>query len=222
MPIVEDHVNKDLLFVGTEFGLFFTIDGGKQWVPLRGGVPTIAFRDLAIQRRESDLVGATFGRGFFILDDYTPLRHLTPETLAKEGVLFPPRKAALYNERTYVRAAGNAITPNPPFGAVFTYYLREDLTGKAGRADAKIVLTVTDAGGKTVRQTNGPTTAGLHRVSWDLRVGEEGRGPRGRDSRPLVKPGKFKVSLGILVKDVLTPLGEPQEFEVVRTASAPE
>src|SRR5207244_2058568 len=70
--IVEDHVNKNLLFAGTEFGLFFTVDGGKNWVQLKGNVPTVAFRDLEIQKRENDLVCATFGRGFYILDDYTP------------------------------------------------------------------------------------------------------------------------------------------------------
>ena len=72
--VVQDHVKPDLLFAATEFGIFFTVDGGARWVKLTGGVPTISFRDLAIQRRENDLVGASFGRGFFVLDDYTPLR----------------------------------------------------------------------------------------------------------------------------------------------------
>ncbi|MBK7573594.1 MAG: hypothetical protein IPI10_19100 [Bacteroidetes bacterium] len=69
--IAEDHVNKDLLFAGTEFGVFFTIDGGMKWTQLKGGLPTIAVRDIAIQTRENDLVLATFGRGYYILDDYT-------------------------------------------------------------------------------------------------------------------------------------------------------
>ncbi len=211
--VVEDPVNKDLLFAGTELGLFFTADGGRHWVQLRGGVPTIAFRDLAIQPRDGDLVGASFGRGFFVLDDYTPLRHLTPEALAKDGVLFPPRKTLHYHERTYVRStAGNAV-PNPPFGAVFTYYLREAVGG-----DARIVLTVTDAGGKMVRRLNGPSSAGFHRVAWDLRGQGGGGGPR--QSAPLVKPGVYKVALGKQVKDEVTPLGEPQEWEVV-AADAP-
>ena len=94
--VVEDHVNKDLLFVGTEFGLFFTVDGGKQWLPLKTGVPTVAFRDLAIHKRDNDLVAATFGRGFYVLDDYTPLRHLTAETLAKPAALFPVRRPSPY------------------------------------------------------------------------------------------------------------------------------
>ena len=72
LSFAEDHVNPDLLFVGTEFGLFFTADGGKKWIRLRSNLPTIAVRDLAIQERENDLVLATFGRGFYVLDDYSP------------------------------------------------------------------------------------------------------------------------------------------------------
>ena len=77
-----------------------TTDGGKHWIQIRNGAPTIQFRDLVIQARENDLVCGTFGRGFFVLDDYTPLRHLTPEGLAKDAVLCPPRKTLHYNEAT--------------------------------------------------------------------------------------------------------------------------
>jgi hypothetical protein len=217
--VVEDHVNRDLLFAGTEFGLFFTVDGGKHWLPLRGGAPTIPFRDLEIQRREGDLVCATFGRGFFVLDDYTPLRHLTPETLAKDGVLFPPRKTSHYHERTYVRAASwNHTVPNPPFGAVLTYYLREPVPGG-------VVLTVTAADGKVVRRLNGPSSAGLHRVTWDLRPegaagpGGGGRGGGGgfqrRPPAPPVNPGTYKVQLGKREKGDPTPLGKAETVEVV-------
>jgi hypothetical protein len=94
------------------------------------------------------------------------LRGLTAETLAQEGAMLPLRRAYLYRELGYVRAAqGNFATPNPPFGAALTYYLREDLPKDA----AKVVLTVSDASGKTVRTLNGPTEAGLHRIYWDLR-----------------------------------------------------
>jgi photosystem II stability/assembly factor-like uncharacterized protein len=163
--VLEDYANKDLLFVGTEFGLFFSIDGGQCWTQLRGGMPTIAVRDLEIQRRENDLVCATFGRGMFILDDYTPLRGLTAETIAQEGAMLPLRKAYLYHELGYVRAAqGNFAAPNPPFGAALTYYLRDSLQDQT-----KVVLTITDSSGKSVRTLTGPTTAGVHRVYWDLR-----------------------------------------------------
>jgi photosystem II stability/assembly factor-like uncharacterized protein len=162
--VVQDPVNGDLLFAGTEFALFFTVDGGRQWTPLRGA-PTIAFRDLEIQKREGDLVAATFGRGFFILDDIGPLRQLKPQMLSREGVLFSPRRALAYNEIGYVRAIpGNETTPNPPFGGLLTYYLRKDIAGQ-------VVLKVEDPGGKTVRQIDAPATAGFHRLSWNLRAG---------------------------------------------------
>ena len=94
--VVQDHVNPDLLFTATEFGLFFTLDGGGKWVELTGDAPTISFRDVVIQRREDDLVAASFGRGFFIVDDISPLRALTEESLEQEAMLFPGRAALWY------------------------------------------------------------------------------------------------------------------------------
>ena len=93
--MTQDHVDPDLLFAGTEFGIFFTVDGGENWQELGGGVPTISFRDIHIQREWNDLVGGSFGRGIFVLDDYTPLRELTPELLNQEAVLFDTRDAHL-------------------------------------------------------------------------------------------------------------------------------
>jgi photosystem II stability/assembly factor-like uncharacterized protein len=202
--VEEDSVNRNLLFAGTEFGIFFTGDGGKHWVQLKGGVPTISFRDMVIHKRESDLVCGTFGRGLYILDDITPLRLATPEVLAKEVTLFPPRKTYVYEEKTAVQPSANhSEMPNPPFGALITYHLRDDL-GEG----AKIVLTVTDAEGKKLQHINGPATAGFHRVTWDLR-------PEGGGERDLVKPGKFKVMLGKQVRGELWQLGDAQVFEVV-------
>ncbi len=97
--VVQDHVNPNLLFVGAETGVFFTVDGGRQWTKLAGGVPTIAFRDLVIQTRENDLVGATFGRSFYILDDYSPLRSVTTEMLQNDTELFPVKRAHWYVQR---------------------------------------------------------------------------------------------------------------------------
>src|SRR5262245_31815185 len=96
LAIAEDHVNPNLLFVGTEFGLFFTVDGGKKWVQLKGGMPIISVRDLAIQKRENDLVVGTFGRGIYILDNYTPLRAFKPEMFAQEATLFEVKDAMMY------------------------------------------------------------------------------------------------------------------------------
>ncbi len=135
--LVEDHERPELLFAGTELGLFFTLDGGRRWIELQGGVPTIAFRDLEIQRRESDLVGASFGRGFFILDDYSPLRDVTPERLAEEAVLFPVKDAWMFIEKRPLGESEKGVlghahftAPNPPFGATLTFYLRDELKSR--------------------------------------------------------------------------------------------
>jgi len=135
--LVQDHVKPNLLFLATEFGIYFTVDGGVQWTKLTGDMPTISFRDLAIQRRENDLVGASFGRGFFVFDDYSPLREVSEEQLKKEATLFPTRKAWWYIQKTPLggsekgsQGASYYTAPNPPFGVVFTYYLAEGLKTK--------------------------------------------------------------------------------------------
>ena len=133
--VVQDHVNPKLLFAATEFGVFFTVGG--PWTKLSGGMPNMSFRDLAIQKRENDLVGASFGRSFYVLDDYTPLRNLTAENLASDTMLFPVRDALWYIQRMPLgefRTGSKAsqgdsffIADNPPFGAVITYYLPEPI-----------------------------------------------------------------------------------------------
>jgi len=138
--IAEDHVNSDLLFVGTEFGVFFTIDGGDKWIQLKEGLPTISVKDIAIQKQENDLVLATFGRSFYILDDYTPLRELKPETLKKESILFPVKDALMFIQKRGKSAQGQSYyaAKNPPVGTTFTYYLKESiLTKKQKRQKAE-------------------------------------------------------------------------------------
>ncbi len=258
--IAEDHVNPNLLFAGTEFGLFFTIDGGQKWIQLRGGLPTIQVRDLTIQRRENDLVVATFGRGVYILDDYTPLRQLKPDMLKQDGALFPVKDALMYIQAQPIGGRGKSFqgesyytAENPPFGATFTYYLKEAIkTKKEKRQEAEkeairkggapawpsqselraedeeeapaMIFTVTDSSGHMVRRISGPITAGVQRVAWDLRYpspslppppnleGEDpfNEGPAG----PLVMPGTYKVSIAKRVDGVITPIGQPQEFQV--------
>jgi photosystem II stability/assembly factor-like uncharacterized protein len=183
--IVQDHVNPNLLFVGTEYGLSFTVDGGQHWIKIRNGMPPIPIRDLEIQKRESDLAAASFGRGFFILDDYSALRQLTPQVLLSEGALFAPgRKAHVFDEIGYFRAQGDNIgSPNPPFGATLSYYLRDDVPTPGGADAPKVVLQIADATGKMVRQLDASSKAGLHRVAWDLRetppANAQGGGGRG-------------------------------------------
>lgn len=127
--IAEDHKNKNLLFAGTEFGVFFSIDGGKKWVQLKNGIPVTAVRDIKIQKHEDDLVLATFGRGFYILDNYAPLRETTPELLKKEHHLFDIKDALMFVEEgtKYGQGATYYAGENPPVAATFTYYVKESL-----------------------------------------------------------------------------------------------
>ena len=92
--LAEDHIRAELLFVGTEFGAYYTLDGGEQWYKI-GGLPTIAVRDVDIQRRENDVALATFGRGFYIVDDYSPLQVVTVEDLDRRAHVFPIKDALL-------------------------------------------------------------------------------------------------------------------------------
>jgi photosystem II stability/assembly factor-like uncharacterized protein len=149
--LAEDHVRRDLLFAGTEFGLFVTCDGGRSWKKLGSGLPTIAVRDLDIQRRESDLVLATFGRGFYVLDDYAALRDITPEVLAKDGHVFPVKDAWMFVEKYPLGGLGSKAkgfqgesyfsAPNPAVAAVFTYHLKDaPKTLRDQRKDAEAAL----------------------------------------------------------------------------------
>lgn len=144
--IVQDHVNKDLLFIGTEFGIFFTVDGGKKWLELEGGIPTIATRDVKIQRRENDLVAGTFGRGIYILDDYAPLRELNEKTMQQEALLFAPSRPvkwfSLDQSHAKTDGADRFVAKNPAHGATLTYFLKDSLlTAKEKRqaAEKKLV-----------------------------------------------------------------------------------
>ena len=198
--ITQDHVDKDLMFLGTEFGLYFTVDGGDQWIELTGGVPTISFRDVRIQRREDDLVAGSFGRGIFILDDYAPLRGMNAQTLEQEALLFGKDKTLLYIEdRLHSDSQGDDqwVAENPPYGATFTYYLKDsfksaeekriaadkqteengddvlfpawDVLEQEQREEAPAVfLTIRDASGNEIRHVDVPNKKGVHRVTWDL------------------------------------------------------
>lgn len=202
--LVQDHVKKDLLFAATEFGIYFTINGGGQWTKLEGGVPTISFRDITIQRRENDLVGASFGRGFYILDDITPLRELTNSTLQQDAKLFSTRDAWWYVERPHLsfesgkgsQGDSHFVAPNPDFGAVFTYYLKEaPKTAEAKRKESEknykdsdvpfpgydalsaeslteqpqLIFAIEDSSGEIIRKLTTTPKAGINRIAWDLR-----------------------------------------------------
>jgi photosystem II stability/assembly factor-like uncharacterized protein len=132
--IEQDHVDPGLLFLGTENGIYVTIDSGETWHKFTRDVPTIAFRDIKLHRRDDDLVGASFGRGMYVLDDYSPLRRLVPEALATPAALFPVRDAWRYIPFRPMQSVGQPTlgssafrAENPPFGATITYRLGTDL-----------------------------------------------------------------------------------------------
>ncbi|WP_411767562.1 WD40/YVTN/BNR-like repeat-containing protein [Winogradskyella sp. A3E31] len=204
--LVQDHINPKLLFIGTEFGLFFSIDGGDNWNELNGNVPTISFRDLAIQKRENDLVAASFGRGFYILDDYSSLREMTASTLEQKAKLFSVRDAWWYIPRSHLsfdsgkgsQGDSHFVAPNPDFGAVFTYFLKEVPKTKEELRQSKekslkgdvsfpgwdaleeelldtkphLIFEVSNSSGEIVRNIRVPAKAGINRASWDLRYAD--------------------------------------------------
>ena len=203
--IVQDHVDKDLMFAATEFGVYFTVDNGSSWTELQGGIPTISFRDLAIQRRENDLVAASFGRGFYILDDYTALRNVDKNQIAQEASLFEPRKAWWYVQRPVLsfddkrgsQGSQLYVAPNPDFGAVFTYYLKDNyksleddrkdsekgktdnipfpgwdaLDQETREMDPFVYIEIKDQSGNIVNREMATNKKGFNRVTWNLKVG---------------------------------------------------
>jgi hypothetical protein len=170
--VLQDHENANLLFAGTEFGLFVSLDGGGRWVQMKGGLPPIQVRDMVIHKRENDLILATFGRGFYILDDYSALRGISAEALAAEAQLFPLRDAYSFSPRGSAPAgsagigtlSGNTTFDNPPSGAVFTYNV-----GTALPENTKLVLTISNQQGQQVRRMDVDKAQGLRRVVWNLR-----------------------------------------------------
>ncbi len=262
--LAQDHIQPNLLFLAGEFGLYFTPNRGDHWVKLKGNVPTISFRDLKLQRRDTDLVGASFGRGFYVLDDYTPLREIAAGALdaieTAQGHLFGVRDAWWYIPYLPMQSRGQPSqgdtafkVENPPFGATFTYFLAEKaLSPKEARnkrektlqeqgetvpfpgwetlqAEAiaqkpRVLLLVRDATEQPLRWLAGPAEAGLHRISWDLRLAPPDpiqlnntnptdpweTPPHG----PLVTPGSYNVTLYLQTGAGLEALGTTQSFSV--------
>jgi photosystem II stability/assembly factor-like uncharacterized protein len=203
--IAEDHVDRDLLFVGTEFGCFVTVDGGKNWKALKAGLPTIAVRDMEIHRGENDLILGTFGRGFYVLDDYSPLRKMKPADLSAPGGIFAVKEGLVYIEALPLGLRGKSFqghghytAENPPLGAVFTYYMKEEVkTLKQLRKEAEadqlkknvpvryptltelqaeqeeeapyLLFTIRDPEGQIVRKLKAGAEKGVHRIVWDGR-----------------------------------------------------
>lgn len=168
--IAEDHINKNLLFAGTEFGLFVTIDGGKNWQSLKSGLPTIAVKDIEIQERENDLVLATFGRGFYVLDDYSPIRNFNTEDKEKPLHMYPVKDGLVYMQRNPLGLRGKSsqgsmfyTADNPTYGVALTYWFGDTTmtTAKSERhkREAKLI--------KDGQSIPYPTIDQLHQEDWE-------------------------------------------------------
>jgi hypothetical protein len=234
--IAQDHINPNLLFAGTEFGLFFSVDAGRRWTQLRGGMPPAQVRDLDIQKRDSDVVMATFGRGFWILDDYSPLREVTAAALTSEAQLFPMRYAYQFTPWGVAQdgsaglstLGGNYTMPNPTFGALMTYHVRDTMVD-----GTTLVANVHDAQGNQIRRITLDGSAGLHRTAWNLRAdagapaagggrggggagGGAGFGGRGGgQGGPAVAAGRYRIVIGKLTGETFTAVGPAQFVQVV-------
>lgn len=197
--IREDPTNPRVLYVGTEGGLFVSIDGGEHWVRWKGNLPYTGVRSLAIQKRDRDLVVGTFGRAIWVVD-IGPLGQLE-EALSRPAFLFQPDPAVAHNIRFTYGSAVEEINgdlffrgENPPYGVPITYYL-------AGTLGKEVRLTVADASGTVVRTISGPGSAGLHRVQWNLETDQSGAGRGGggtaaeQQRRRRVAPGRYRITL---------------------------
>ncbi len=209
--ITEHPNNANLLFLGNEIGVYFSIDQGDNWTRLKNKLPTVPVDDIVVHPRDNDLVIGTHGRGIWIMDDITPLEEMSNTVLASAAHLFSVRQATSYNP--YMPQGwtpGTLALPNPPQGARIRYYLGQDVSevgavaGSNGSNDeeARVKLTVLDSGGDVVRELDGPATAGGHEVIWDFRlprpyVPEQSQqgGRFGAPRGPKVLPGTYTVRL---------------------------
>ena len=193
--VVEDAKNPSLLFLGTDHGLFVSIDEGGRWVPWTGEMPRLLpVRDLIVHPRENDLVVGTHGRGLFVTD-VTPLQEMSETVLAKDAHLFAiePKGQRVESGWGNFRLFGfrHVITPNEPNGMVIHYYQRD-------AAGGAVTLRITNAAGAEVRTFQQPARAGLNRVVWDLRAGGSGGRGGGRGGGgSTVEPGDYVVTLEV-------------------------
>lgn len=199
----EDPKNPNLLYAGTELGLFASYTGGKDWIRLNlKNLPNVAVHDIKIHPRENDLILATHGRSVWIFDDASPIQQMTPETLSRDAHLFPVRPALRFSTRFTRYGIGDKVFvgPNPSYGALITYYLQNKPDDKT-----TFKVEIFDQAGKLVQALNRPAKEkGLNRVAWNLRFGgaevrqpppEEETPGAGPPRGPQVLPGNYLVRL---------------------------
>jgi len=193
--VVQDRKNANLLFIGTEQGVYVTIDGGQKWLPFKQDMPWVKVTDLVIHPRENDLVVGTYGRGLFVTD-ITPLQQMNADFLGQDVFFFEiePKVQRITGGMGNYQLLGDShlFTPNEPNAVVINYYLKD-------KAKAKVSLTVADPYGKVLRELTGKPDAGLNTVLWDMRLPKSQQAPRFEDDfgGPMVDPGEYVVTLDV-------------------------
>jgi photosystem II stability/assembly factor-like uncharacterized protein len=224
--VIREHPhNPNLLFTGTEFGLFVSFNRGEAWMRLKNNLPTVPVDDIAIHPRDNDLILGTHGRGIYVLDDTTPLQQMSGAIVAAGAHLFDIRIATMWRTRTHKGSTGHKyfIANNPPAGATINYYLR-------AKANERPKITILDKSRNVVSELLVPNERGIHRVSWDLRyqspvpapqLGEgQRRGGRGRAMRgPRVLPGEYLVRLSVDGKEMVKSLIVEEDPRIEITAA---
>ena len=199
----EDPKNQAVLYAGTEIGLFVSYNGGKEWIPLNlKNMPNVAVHDIVVHPRENDLIVATHGRSLWIFDDATPIQRMTSAIINSNAHIFPVRAGLRFASFFTRYGIGDKVFtgPNPPYGALITYYLKDKLDDKA-----TFKIEIRDESGKLVQELNRPSREkGLNRIAWNLRYGgaEVRRPPSAEETAfggpprgPQVLPGSYTVKL---------------------------
>ncbi len=212
--ICEDTKNKNLLYLGTEYALYVSLDGGMMWKRFMTGLPTVRIDDILVHPRDNDLVVGTHGRGIYILDDITPLQQLSEKVMSADAHLFDARAGVQWLQDAtlsrYIGGAKHFRAQNPPPGTAISYYLKSAVTD-----DVKIAIS--DVTGKVIRTMDGTKDAGINRVQWNLRgdppprpAGGGGRGGggggfgQGGFGAPPLDPGTYLVKLTVGAKEFTT------------------
>jgi len=208
----EDPKRQGLLYAGTENGLYVSFDDGGAWLAFRNNMPPVAISWMVVQEDFNDLVISTYGRGFWIFDDLSPLQQMTPAVLQSKSFLFEPRPAYIFrpgdplvgNNMAVEFDPSSDVGANPPPGASINYFL--------GEVSGDAQITIADAAGATIRTLKGTTARGINRVWWDLRSTESaasnrgmGFGAPGREN-PYVEPGTYAVKLVVGGQEHVTKL----------------
>ncbi len=251
--IVQDHIDENLFFLGTEFGVYFSNDGAKNWEKLNGRLPNISIRDLVIQKRENDLVLGTFGRGIYILDDYSCLRDFKNKVINNEALLFDSRDAHWYIQnrvlgRTKKASQGDNffVADNPPFGAIFTYYLTEKYLSKKeqrikeekeinkklnwsriemelNEIPPSVWIFIYSEENEILRKIKAKNNQGFNRISWDLKSDAHylitDKNISDNISGNMVKPDKYYAQIHKKINGKFYPISNKSEFNVKALSS---